>query len=72
MTTILGSIFNVIKGTYKWPFREHGKFHFDNKQDVHMDLKNDEESGYNLDLDLLTILYWLSDSYPKRNGVVEK
>ena len=48
------------------------KFHFDSEQDVHMSPKNDEKSCYNLDLDLLSILYWLHDSYPKRIGVVEK
>ena len=45
------------RGKSKWTFNEHKNLHLDNKYDVHMSSKNYEESGYGLDLDLLTILY---------------
>ena len=31
--------------------------HFDNEYDFHMNSKSYEESGYDLDMDLLTILH---------------
>ena len=31
--------------------------HFDNEQDIHVRSINHEKSGYNLNLDLLTIMY---------------
>ena len=34
-----------------------------------MNSKNHENNGYNLVLELLTILYYLRVSYPRRNGV---
>ena len=37
-----------------------------------MSSENHEESGYGLDLDLLTISYLLSVSYPRRSGQVRK
>ena len=36
-----------------------------------MSSKNHEESGYGLDLDLLTITYQLRVSYPRRSGLVK-
>jgi hypothetical protein len=35
-----------------------------------MDFENDEESGYDLDLDLLTILDYFHISYTNRSGLV--
>ena len=35
-----------------------------------MTSENHEESGYGLDLDQLTISYWLRVSYPRRSGLV--
>ena len=37
-----------------------------------MNSKNYEESGYNLYLDLLTILDYLHTSYPSKSGLMEK
>ena len=39
-----------------WPFNEHKILHLDNEKDILKSLQNYEESGYDLDLDLLTIL----------------
>lgn len=49
------------------PLREHETLHFDNESDVHTSPKNYEESGYDLDLDLQTILVAIvcSISYEK-------
>ena len=47
--------FNII-GTPLWTFHEHENLHFDNEEDVHMSSKNTKESGYGLNLHLLTIL----------------
>ena len=38
-------------------FNEHKNIHFDNEQNIHMSSKIYEEVGYDLHLDLLTILY---------------
>ena len=40
-----------------WPFDEHNNLHLDKQIDIHMSSKNYEESGNDLDLDLLTISY---------------
>ena len=40
-----------------WPFNEHENLQSDNEEDIHMSSKNYEESGYGLDVDMLTILY---------------
>ena len=40
-----------------WPLNEHKNRDFANKQDIHTSSKNDEESGFGLDLELLTISY---------------
>ena len=37
-----------------------------------MNSKNNEESGYNLDLDLLAISYESHVSYPTRSGSLKK
>ena len=39
------------------PFNEHDNLHFEIEQDIHVCFENYEESGYILDLDVLTILY---------------
>jgi hypothetical protein len=39
-----------------WPFNENINLHFDDEQDTHTISKKYEESGYNLNLNLLTIL----------------
>ena len=39
-----------------WPFHEHESLYFEDEYDIHMNFENYKESGYNLDLDLLTIL----------------
>ena len=38
------------------PLDGNKNLHFDNEQDNHTSSKNNEESGYNLDLDMPTIL----------------
>ena len=38
-------------------FNEHEYFHFDNDQLIHMSSRIHEESGHDLNLDLLTVLY---------------
>ena len=48
----------------------HKKFHFDNEHDVHMSSEIHGESGYGIDLKLVTILYWLRVSYPLRIELV--
>ena len=53
-----------------WPSNE--TLHLDNEQDIHMSSENYEGSGYGLDLDLLTMLYWLRVSYPRRSGLLGK
>ena len=55
-----------------WPFHEHKNLHFDNEWDIHMSSENHEESNYGLNLDLLSISYLLSVSYPRRSGLVRK
>ena len=57
LITILGSIVNIIGGEPIWPFNEHENLHFDDEWDIHMSSEKYEESGYSLNLDLLTILY---------------
>ena len=37
-----------------------------------MNFENDEKSGYGLELELLTIWYWLCVSYRSRSGIVGK
>ena len=44
---------------------------FHNKYVIYMSSKHYEESGYGLNLDLLTILYWLLDSYLRRSALVK-
>ena len=39
-----------------WPFNAHENLHFDNEQDIHTSSEMYEESGYGLNLDMLTIL----------------
>ena len=34
-----------------WPLNEYKSFYFDNERDIHMISKNQEESGYVLNLD---------------------
>jgi hypothetical protein len=36
------------------------------------ELQKLRENSYNLEMDLLTIVYQSRDSYPKRSGLVEK
>ena len=36
---------------------QHNNPHFENEQDIHITYENDVKIGYNLDLDLLAILY---------------
>ena len=56
MIIILDSIVNITGGVGPiWPFNKHKNLHFDNAHDIHMSSKNYGESGYSLDLDLLTI-----------------
>jgi hypothetical protein len=67
---ILGSTVNVIGGNiYGQLARE---FSLDNKWNIHLSLKNHEESGYGLSLNLLTISYQSCESYTKRSGLVGK
>ena len=40
-----------------WPLDEHKNHHYDNEQDIHTSSEICEESGYGLNLDLLTISY---------------
>ena len=39
------------------PFNEHKYPHSDGEQKIHIRSENDEENGYGLNLDLLTIVY---------------
>ena len=61
MITILGLIINIILfyfgGRAIWPFNEHENLHFDHEKDINMSSRSYEESGYSLDLDLLTSSY---------------
>jgi hypothetical protein len=63
MISTLGSIVNIIgggggrKGGPIWPLNGHERLDFDNEIDIHMSSKNHKECAYNLNLDLLTILY---------------
>ena len=41
-------------GEPKWPLNEHENIYFDNERDNHMSSRNYEDSGYGLNLDLLT------------------
>ena len=68
MKTILKSIVNLI-GRPTWKFNDQKNLHVDNKQDIHVNSKNHEESDYSLDMDLLTISY-SHVSYPKRSGLI--
>jgi hypothetical protein len=43
--------------------------HLDNKYNIHVISKYNKESGYNLNLDLLTILYYIMCSCPRRTGL---
>jgi len=45
------------------PFNEHENIHFDNRKDIHTSSENHKESGYNLNFELLMILYWVRVSY---------
>lgn len=49
--------------------KECKNLHLDDEQDIQMRLKNHEESSYNLELDLLTILHRLGALYPRRNSL---
>ena len=40
-----------------WPLNEHGGPHLQNEIDLHIGSQNHEESGYGLDLDVLTVSY---------------
>lgn len=44
----------------------------DNKYNIHVISKYNEESGYDLNLDLLTISYYIACSCPRRTGIVRK
>ena len=58
--TILGLVFNKILRVCVWGgymTNEHENLHFGNEHNIHMSSNNYEESGYDLDLDLLTTLY---------------
>ena len=58
MITILDSIVNIIGGRHAWPFNEHTNIFFDNNgQHIHTSSKNNEESNYGLNLDMVSILY---------------
>jgi hypothetical protein len=54
-TIIVDLIVNIIRGGPIRPFHEHKNRHYGNKEDIHMNFKNMEESGYGLNLDSLTI-----------------
>jgi hypothetical protein len=60
MITILDIIIKISKeGGEYIATNKHIKLHFDNEYEIHMRLKNDEESDYDLEvnLDLLVSLY---------------
>ena len=52
--TILGRL--ELGGRYML-FEEHEDWHFDDEWHVHLSSKNDEESGYGIQLGLITNLY---------------
>ena len=54
--TILGSVVNRIEGDRPvWQLNEHENFTLILNKDIHISSKTDEESGYGLNLALLTI-----------------
>ena len=66
MITKLGSII----GRPTLPFDEHQNLPIDDEYDTHMRSRYHEESGYGLNLDLLTISHKWSISYD--SGLVKK
>ena len=60
MIPILGSIVIIVGGGGEVAIRalnEHENLHFDNEQDIHMRSTNYEKSNYDLNLNVLTIMY---------------
>ena len=47
-------------------------FHLENNGDYHVISENYEESGYNLNLDLLIVSYYITCSCLRRIGLVRK
>ena len=56
MISNLDSIINIIGG-FIWPYNERKNTHFDNEWKIHKDFENYKESGYDPNLNLLTILF---------------
>lgn len=77
MMTIIGSIVNINvkggggRGTIQ-SFNGNENLHFDNEYDNHTSSETYEESGYALNLELLTISYQSSVPYPRRSGPIGK
>ena len=67
---ILDSIIKIIRGPI-WPFNEYTNLHFDYEIDIHTSSKCCYKNGYGLNVDSLTILYWLHVSY-SRSGIMKK
>ena len=61
---------NITKEDLYDPVTTHVNMRFDVY--IHIISKNYEESGYNLDVDLLTILYQSCVSYAKRSELLGK
>ena len=52
-----------MRWSHIWVLNEHKNLHFDNELDISMSSKNYEESGYGLELELLTISFDSGVSY---------
>ena len=69
--TILNLIANTIAGNlYDHLTNPSEDLDFDKDSNIEPISKNHEESGYNLDVNLLTILYLLRVAYPRRSGLI--
>ena len=73
MKTVLDSIMIQIKETHNViPLNENKNIHVHNKWDIHTSSKIYNESGYDLDLDLLTVSYHSHVLYPRKKWAGHK
>jgi hypothetical protein len=73
MITIIGSIINIIKGGGSYDHRRSMKiFHLTIEWDIHLSFEDHTGSGYDLNMKLITILYTLCVSYPRKSRWVRK
>ena len=74
MITMLGFIVVGVIGRSTWRLNKYENmiFHLENNGDYHVISENYEESGYNLNLDLLIVSYYITCSCLRRIGLVRK